>query len=84
MYGLGTRSYNRSGEARQNKQAQKETTEKYLRGELKFGEVAILVCTCRSFRFPHDPSAHNQLLADYDWSLPEERRSREIFKERIR
>jgi hypothetical protein len=83
-YGTGTRSYNRSTEARQNKRQVKETTEKYLRGELKFPVVEIRVCSCRSFRFPHDPSEHKKLLSDFDWRTPEERQEMEIFEERIR
>lgn len=83
-YGLGTRSYNRSTEARQNKRAVKETTKRYLDGELVFPALTVLTCTCRSFEFPHDPERHKELLSDYDWRTPEERRGQKIFEERIR
>ena len=83
-YGLGTRSYNRSTEARENKRQVKETTAKYLAGEIVFKPVVMLVCTCRSFRFPHDPGRHKELFSDYDWRTPEKRRGKKIYEERIR
>lgn len=74
VYGIGTRSYNRSTEHRDNKKAQAETTSKYLAGELKIDGTLPLVCTCRSFHYPHDPKAHRQLRSDFDWRTPEERK----------
>ncbi len=72
-YGLGTRSYNRSTEARQNKLAQKEATAKYLeqpRREIEVGPI----CTCRSFNLPHELNRHAELASDRDWRLESERR----------
>jgi hypothetical protein len=83
-YGLGTRSYNRSAEARQNKQAVREATRKYLDGKLVFRALEILTCACRSFELPHNPERHKELLSDHDWRSPKDRQGQKIFKERIR
>lgn len=84
-YGLGTRSYNRSTEARQNKLARKKFNEKYERGEVVFTSVEIRVCACRSFRFAHDPERHKELPGgDLDWRTPEERANQHVYEERIR
>jgi len=73
-YGAGTRSYNRSTEARRNKKAQREATAKYLAGELKLGPTLIgPICTCRSFRLPHELSAHARLADHREWRPWEER-----------
>ena len=71
-YGLGTRSYNRSSEARQNKLAQRDATERYLR-EPKPEVILGPRCNCRSFRAAHDISAHGSLQSDFDWTPWEER-----------
>jgi hypothetical protein len=75
-YGTGTRSYNRSAEAREMKRQQKQATLQYeeakARGEVKAGNVPLL-CTCASWDYPHELSAHKQLRAEYDWPTPEER-----------
>jgi hypothetical protein len=83
VYGTGTRSYNRSTEAREMKRQQREATERYRAGELKIGNTKILVCTCRSFRFAHDPAKHSELLSDMDWRTPEERANYEVWEDRI-
>lgn len=41
-------------------------------------QVEILVCTCRSFEFAHNPERHNELLADYDWRTWQERKNQRI------
>jgi hypothetical protein len=72
VYGLGTRSYNRSTEARENKRAQAEATAKFLaqpRAEI----VVPLVCTCRSYRFAHPSSRHGTLKHPADWTPWQER-----------
>jgi hypothetical protein len=33
----------------------------------------LLVCTCRSFRFPHHPDRHKELSSEHDWRTPSER-----------
>lgn len=75
MYGTGTRSYNRSTEAREMKRQITEATkayeEKRARGEI--ATINLLLCHCRSFRFGHEPSAHMSLKSDFDWRLPSER-----------
>jgi len=72
VYGLGTRSYNRSREARLNKEAVVEATKKYL--ETQQPEIMLpFPCTCRSFRDPHDPARHSELRSDYDWRTWKER-----------
>lgn len=74
-YGLGTRSYNRSTEARENRRQQREATARYLespRQEL----TAPLLCRCLSWEFPHEIEVHRQLNSDYDWPTPEARKAR--------
>lgn len=84
MYGLGTRSYNRSTEARENKRAQKEATERYLQASAK-GEIkpimAPLLCRCRSWEFPHEIEQHRQLRSEFDWPTPQERLARTANQE---
>lgn len=85
MYGLGTRSYNRSTEARQNKLAQKEATAKYQRGEMGIREVEVgPICVCRSFNLPHEVSRHTELASDLDWRTESARRGISRWKEPIR
>jgi hypothetical protein len=72
MYGLGTRSYNRSTEARANKLARKEATEKYLASPRK--EVIVgPMCNCQSFDLPHELIRHRELSSEHDWSLEKHR-----------
>ncbi len=72
MYGLGTRSYNRSTEARQNKKAQKEATVKYLKQPRR--EVVVgPICKCLSFNLPHGLERHKELRSEHDWSRQESR-----------
>ena len=74
MYGTGTRSYNRSTEARENKRQQREVTKKYLAGELKLGNTVVgPICRCRSFRLPHELKAHDRLIDHLDWRPWQER-----------
>jgi hypothetical protein len=86
-YGFMTHSYLNSTEHRQMKRERQEFTEKYLRGEIKFEPVTILLCHCRSFKFSHDVSEHRsgprKLLSDHDWRTPEERGNMQIFDERV-
>lgn len=76
-YGFGTRSYNRSAEARENKRQQREVTERYLatRDQAKPVE-AWLLCRCLSWEFPHEIEQHRQLNSEYDWPTPEQRNRR--------
>ena len=77
MLGTGTRSYNRSPEARGNKRAQKAATAKFLeareRGEVK-PVIVSLLCRCSSWEFPHEIEQHKQLGEDHKWPTPEERK----------
>lgn len=69
-YGLGTRSFNRSTENRQMKKERAEFTAKYEAGEITFKPVDLkefMVCTCRSFQYPHTRDAHAKLKSDHDW-----------------
>jgi hypothetical protein len=64
MYGLGTRSYNRSTEARENKRQQREATEKFLaapRAQKLLGPE-WLVCRCDGRPQPH--AAHTMREID--------------------
>jgi hypothetical protein len=74
-YGFGTRSYNRSAEARENKRARAEATAKYLDGPKK-ESIAPLLCRCRSWEFPHELEQHRQLSCEYDWPTSAERLNR--------
>jgi hypothetical protein len=44
------------------------------RTEIKFEPLIVLVCTCRSFRFAHDPEEHKKLKSDMDWRSYEQRK----------
>lgn len=68
MYGTGTRSYNRSTEARQMKRELAEYAGRRERGELVIEPLKILFCYCLSFQFPHTPKDHDQLKGDWDWT----------------
>lgn len=76
MYGLGTRSYNRSTEARLNKIARKEATEAYLK-QPKREYIVGPICGCRSFDRPHELDRHRELKSEFDWRLESERSSSE-------
>lgn len=83
VYGIGTRSFNRSTEHREMKRQQAEATKRYY--ESARVEVVIgPVCTCRSFAMPHFPEAHKKLRGDWDWRTPEERSGSEYHQERVR
>lgn len=80
VYGLGTKSYNASGEKKEMDRQRKTVTEKYEAGELSFADQsrAFLVCRCRSFPHTHpaaghSPAFHGSLKSDYDWRLAEQR-----------
>jgi hypothetical protein len=79
MYGTGTRSYNRSPEARDNKRQQKAVTKAYVeakeRGEVK-ETILTPLCHCASWYYSHELDAHKQLKTDYDWPTPEQRLAR--------
>lgn len=87
-YGIGTRSDNRSPEHNAMKRDRAEFTKRYEAGEIKFDPAEILLCHCRSFRFPHEPKEHSQgprkLLGDWDWRKWEERIAMKLYDERIR
>lgn len=69
-YGLGTRSYNSSPERREMRRQRKDATERYLSGPRK--EIVVgPICTCRSFRYPHELAAHKQLENEWDWRTPD-------------
>jgi hypothetical protein len=80
MYGTGTRSYNRSSEAREMKRQQKLATEKYQeakeKGEIK-PKTLPLLCRCLSFRYPHEMEAHQRLRGDHNWPTFEQREKQE-------
>lgn len=73
VYGIGTRSYNRSTEHREMKRQQAEATAKFL-AKPRAEVIAPLVCHCRSFEFPHGLEKHRELRSDWDWRTPGERR----------
>lgn len=71
-YGVGTRSYNRSSEAREVKRQAKEATEKYL-AQPHVPIILPVMCDCRSYRFPHPISRHKTLKHPGDWTPWQER-----------
>jgi hypothetical protein len=71
-YGLGTKSYNASCEARESQRQREETTARYL-AQPHSEKVLPLVCTCRSYRFAHPPSRHGSLDHPADWKPWQER-----------
>jgi len=73
-YGLGTRSYNRSTEARQNKKAVKEFTEKLKLGEVKveFTDIVTVLCTCPQRPWPHELSVHRLLRYENRYAVTNE------------
>lgn len=81
MYGWGTKSWRNSAEKRQLDRERAEVTAQLVANpdSLDIG----LICTCRSFRFPHNPADHKKLRSDMDWRTANERRNQEIWQERI-
>jgi hypothetical protein len=71
-YGVGTKSYNRSGELRELKRQQAEATERYLANSHE-PILLPLTCACLSYRFPHWPLAHSTLTHQGDWTPWQER-----------
>lgn len=70
-YGIGTRSDNRTPEATQRRRAQAKhwrnvAANGFPKGE-EFDAGAWRNCNCRSFRHPHNLSAHKKLRAENDW-----------------
>lgn len=64
MYGTGTRSYNRSSEARQMKQEIADFNKKLEAGEIKFAAYEIgPFCECSAFPYPHEPIRHEKCLS---------------------
>lgn len=70
-YGLGTKSYNASGEARELKRQQAEATERYL--ATPHQSIPLLFCGCLSYPFAHPPSRHQTLKHPGDWTPWRER-----------
>jgi hypothetical protein len=77
VYGLGSRSYNRSAENRENKRQVAAATAAYLAIPHEAVEIRWSMCTCRSFRLPHDPVEHSKgpmrLRSDMDWRTWQQR-----------
>lgn len=71
-YGLGTKSYNNSAEARESKRQQAEATERYL-AQPREPVIVRLQCTCISYPYPHPPSRHSTLKHPGDWTPWQER-----------
>ena len=55
--------------AKKRKKGRKKVTPSYHHQEIVVGPI----CTCRSFRYPHELSAHQSLRNEMDWRTPEER-----------
>lgn len=83
VYGLGSRSYNKSRENRENKKAVAEATAAYEKSE-KVGFVVPWICNCRSFRFPHAVADHRKLKSDHDWLEWEKRNDSVMWDDRLR
>lgn len=83
VYGLGTRSYNASGERKQNKLAQAEATKKW--EAAPHMEVVVgPICTCRSFNRPHELRRHRELRSEMDWRTERERGGVFYDRERVK
>lgn len=79
VYGVGTRSYNRSAEKRELDRQRAEATARYERGEMKLGDCVVgPICNCRSFNLPHDINRHRELRSDMDWRTEAERGNVEL------
>lgn len=58
MYGYDTKSWRNSTEHRQVKREQKDTTTRYLLGEIRFEApdlTGAIMCRCDRVSYPHDP-----------------------------
>jgi hypothetical protein len=68
-YGTGTRSYNRSTEARESKRQQREVTERYLNQPKR--QVLLnsiwLVCRCMGSPQPHQAHSLSEVLNFRPW-----------------
>lgn len=71
-YGVGTKSYNASGEAKESKRQQAESTERYL-AQPRASILLPVVCTCLSYPFAHAPHRHSTLKHPGDWTPWQER-----------
>ena len=60
-------SHNRS--AKKRARQRKKVTASYPHQEIVVGPI----CTCRSFRYPHELSAHASLRGEMDWRTPQQR-----------
>ncbi len=68
MYGYDTHSWRNSTEKRQLDRERKDTTARYVVGEIKFAPVSLpLRCRCLSFQFAHDITQHRRLRGEWDW-----------------
>lgn len=67
MYGNGTRSYNRSPEAREMKRQRAEATKRE-EARLAAGRFETIIvgpmCRCDAFQYPHEAIAHLRCLSD--------------------
>ena len=82
VYGLGTRSYNRSAERREMKRQAEEATAAYIAQPHPQVIVGPL-CFCRSFQYAHVIERHQELMSDYDWRSWQQRQERNVWKENI-
>lgn len=81
-YGFGTRSYNNSTEARENKRQQKEATDKFLAKPHR--EIVLdrtwLMCHCDGWPWPH-PAHHMREIEQYrPWRRWSDRKDLEWLK----
>jgi hypothetical protein len=76
VYGIGTRSFNRSTEHREMKRAQAEATAAYLARPREIVQLGPewLTCRCRSFDNPHEIRRHKE-LRENDWRTESERKA---------
>ena len=58
-----------SASAKKRKKDRKKVTPSYRHQEIVVGPI----CTCRSFRYPHELSAHASLRGEMDWRTPQQR-----------
>jgi hypothetical protein len=69
MYGSGTRSYNRSAEARENKRLQREATERYEAG--RRNAIALdtswLMCSCCALPHKHPAHPYREIIRFAAW-----------------
>jgi hypothetical protein len=84
MAGYGTKTDRNSPAAHATKRDRAEYTKGYEAGAIVFPVVEILTCTCRSFRFAHDPARHRELSCEYDWRTQEQRGNVEYWEPFIR